>query len=118
MDLFRHTSFSENPYPQECRFKEKGEQSFNGKRSTENVAHITGILRPVHTKLKFLNDACDYANGKINEKQFSPKFCHLTIIFIFCLVIARLYVGDKPSQPQRKRNKKKMGNCRQPKLPS
>src|SRR5213594_1046371 len=118
MDFLVHASLTEDPNAEERGFHEKCQQSLDGKRRAEDVAYIAGIFRPVHTKLEFLNDACDDANGEIDEEQFSPEFCHLAIIFIPRLIVTGLHVCDKPPQPQCKRDKEKMIDSCQSELPA
>ena len=68
MNFFGHAVFTENPDSQECGFHEEGQQSFHRQRSAENIAHVAGIFRPVHAELKFLHDAGDNADGKVDQE--------------------------------------------------
>jgi hypothetical protein len=116
--LFGHASLAEDPHAEERGFEEERQQRLDGERRAEDVAHVAGILRPVHAELEFLHDAGHHPDGEVDEEQFSPELCHLAIVLVAGLIVARLHVRHEPPQPERERNKEKVIDSRQTELPS
>lgn len=60
---------SKKHYGNKSAFHEEGEESFNGKRSTEYVAYKPGVVAPVGAKFKFQDDACCHSHGKVDAEK-------------------------------------------------
>ena len=118
MHLLRNTSLAEDPDAQEGRFHEERHQRLDRERRAEDIAHITGIFRPVHAELEFLHNSGHNANGKVDQEQLPPEFRHFAPGLVPGLIIAGLHICNKPPQSQREWDEEKVIDSRETKLPS
>ncbi len=94
--------------PRKVELEEKRQQGLNRQRGAKNIADKTGILRPVHTKLKFLDDAGDHARGEVDQEQFSPEFGHAQVDLLAGAQVDRLHDGDQERHTNGQGDKEKM----------
>ena len=99
---------AENPQAQESGFEEKGEQRLDGKRRAKNVAHKARVFRPIHAELKFLHDAGDDADRKIDEEQLAPEFGQAQVHLIPVADVGRFQDRHEDGQAQRQGHEKEM----------
>jgi hypothetical protein len=75
---------AENQDAQKSGFEGEGEDSFGGQCTTENVADVAGVNRPVGAKFKLHYNAGGDADTENERKNPDPKPGQFFINFVFC----------------------------------
>jgi len=99
-----------HPKPQKCAFHKECEQSFYRKGRTENITYKAAVFRPIHSKLKFLNNAGHHANSKIQQKQLAPKLNNSFVFGVSAFISQSFPYSYKKPQAYSQRNKEKVIN--------
>ena len=99
-----------------CGFHKKGNNTLNGKRSTEYIAHKPGIVTPVCTKFKLKNNTCCHAHGKVYTEQQHPELGYFKPFCTFCPHIYCFHNGNNNGYTQSKRHKQPVIHGSQGKL--
>ena len=106
--FFANTVPAKVPNGKKCGFQKKGHCGFNGQQRTKNIPHIFRIARPVCTKLEFQRDARHHAQGKVDEKKFSPKFGLFFPEFVAGANITGFHPGKNDGKTEGERHEYKM----------
>ena len=83
----------------------EGQDALDGEWSAEDVAYEPGVVAPVGTKLKFQDDACGYAHGKVDAEEFLPEASHFLPESFACAIIASFGNAHDERQSQGEWNK-------------
>ena len=105
MELLPYLVPSEEHHSHEGSFHEEGKDTFDGKRSTEDIPYEPGIIAPVGAEFKFKYDSCRYADSKIDSENLLPESCSPFPEFIFLYHVYSLHDSHYHCKTQRKRHK-------------
>ena len=94
---------AENPHADEDRFQEKSGRGLDGQQGSEDIAHVSRVLRPVGPELEFKGNTGHHAHGEVDQKELAPEFGHAQIGFISGLDIPAFHVGHQDREAQGKR---------------
>jgi hypothetical protein len=108
---------AEYPDADENRLQEKGDRGLDRQRRAEDVAHVPGILGPVHTELELQRDARYDAQGEVYQEEPAPKLRHLQPGLVATRYIARFEVSREDGQPDRQGNEDEMKHAGYGELP-
>lgn len=64
---------TEKQYAQKGAFQSKGKQALGSQGTSKDIAHITGIDRPIGSKFKFHYDSRGHANPESQGEYFNPE---------------------------------------------
>ena len=96
MDSSGNPFTPEQVEPEKSRFEEKSDDSFRCQRRPEDITHITGILRPVGTKLEFHNDTGSYTQSESECQNAREEVGNLTRKKIITTPTAPLQQHQQP----------------------
>ena len=68
-----------DPETNESGLNKERQQGFKGQWRTKDVPHETGVVRPVHPKLEFLNQPGNDTDCETQHKDIAPELRHLLI---------------------------------------
>ena len=103
MHFFANAVPAEVPHCKERGFQKKGHRGFNSQQGAENIAHVFRVAGPVGAELELKRDARHHAQGKVDEKKFSPKFGLFFPEFVTGTHIAGFHPGENDGKTERKR---------------
>ena len=107
---------AEEHHRKESRFHEKGEDAFDGERSSEDVTHEPGVVAPVGAELEFEDDTCSYADSEVDGEKLHPELGGLFPELVFFHDINSLHYGHYDGESQSERDENPMISSGESKL--
>ncbi|EAP89958.1 hypothetical protein OA2633_07089 [Oceanicaulis sp. HTCC2633] len=118
MPQLAHPVPAEEEQADQRRLEEKGHQAFNGQRRAENVAHIVGVIGPVHAELELHRDPGGHAQHEIDAEQRAPELRHVPPDLTARHHINALHDGEDDGQSKCERYKEEVIHGCQRELPA
>ena len=116
--LLAHPVPAEEEQPDQRRFQEEGHQALDRQRRAEHIAHIVGVVGPVHAELELHRDAGGDAEREIDAEQRAPEFRHVLPDLTAGHHIDALHDGEHEGEAERQGHEQEMVHGCQRELPA
>ena len=90
METRRNLFPSKEHYGHKGAFHKEGHNAFDGQGRTKDVANKPRIVAPIGAKLKFEDNTCGHAHGKVNAEKLLPEVRHIFPKLLLRVIIAGL----------------------------
>ena len=99
-------------------FHKESQNTLDGKRRTEDVAHKPTVITPIRTEFKFQNDTGCHTNSKVDTENLHPEFGSTFPKFVTRTVVRCLHDAHNYRQSKCQRHKNSVIDGGQGKLGS